>query len=128
MPLNRLRLTIRQSMAIIALVAMLLAFGVVPLARENSGQIKRMEYDRLEKGILSAIFALKIQPPQGIPPSNWKSAVDSTMNAHINMFHSWHAPSIEELYRLREELMPKFRGRADIQTLAWTWDCCAELR
>jgi hypothetical protein len=112
-------------MAIVALLAVLLAFGVVPLVRENSRRIKRIEYERLESGIRRAIVALKNQPPQGIPTSNWKSAVKLTMTAHVNTFHRWHPPSIEELYRLHEELMPKLHGRVDIQTLAWTWDCLA---
>jgi type II secretory pathway pseudopilin PulG len=120
--LNRLRLTIWQSMAIVAILGVLLAFAVVPLVRQYNMRIKRIEYYRLANGIGNAVSAMKYQAPQGIPPSNWKSAVDLNLTAYVNTCHRLHPPSIENLYRLREELTPKLRGRVDIQTLAWTWD------
>ena len=69
----------------------------------------------------SAIFALENHAPHGVNPAKWKSAVELTAVAHFNAFHLWHPPPMEELYRLREELVAKLRGPVGIQTLEWTW-------
>ena len=69
-----------------------------------------------------ALFALKSRVPQGVDPSRWQAAVEWTAVAHFNAFHLWHPPPIEEVYRLRAELMPKLRQPMDMQTLAWAWD------
>jgi hypothetical protein len=122
MRLHHAQLTIRRSMAVVALLAVLFAFGLVPLITEISRQNRQNEYKQVADEMTSAIFALENRVPQGVNPSDWKSAVRLTAMAHFNTCWRWHPPSIEELYRLHKELMPKLRSPVDIQTLSRAWD------
>jgi hypothetical protein len=106
-------------MAVVALLAVLFAFGLLPLAREHSRRIRQREYDRASGGMTRALFALEDQVPRSVNPPRWKTAVRMTVTAQLDAFHSGDPPPIEELYRLREELMPKLRGSVDDQTLVW---------
>jgi hypothetical protein len=115
-------LTIRASMAAVALISLVLAFGLVPLLRKFERQKAMREYGEVANEMCSAIFALANRVPTGVNPSEWKEAVKLTAVAHFNAFHLFHPPPTEELHRLREELMPKLRGPVDIPTLAWIWD------
>jgi hypothetical protein len=118
---HRLRLTIRGSMAVVALLALVLTFGLVPLLKEIERRRRAAEYGQVAVGMTNAIFALENRAPRGVNPANWKSAVKLTAVAHFNAFHLFHPPTIEELYRSRDELMAKLRGPVDLQTLEWTW-------
>jgi hypothetical protein len=118
----RVRLTLRGSMIVVALLAALLAFVVVPISREIERRKRREEYNQVADGMTAALFALKNRVPQGVDPSRWQAAVEWTAVAHFNAFHLWHPPPIEEAYRLRAELMPKLSGPVDMQTLEWAWD------
>jgi hypothetical protein len=109
-------------MVIIAILALFLAFVVVPLASEIERSRKRKEYERVVGGMTSAIFALKTPVAPGVDPARWYAAVELTATAHFNAFHLWHPPPIEEARRLRRELLLKISGPVDMQTLAWTWD------
>jgi hypothetical protein len=108
-------------MAFVALLALVLTFGLVPLLKEIERRRRATEYGQVAGGMTSAIFALENQAPRGVNPAKWKSAVKLTAVAHFNAFHLWHPPPMLELYRLRDELMAKLRGPVDIQTLEWTW-------
>jgi hypothetical protein len=112
-------------MVIIALLAALLGFVIVPLSREIERRNWQREYDQVASEMTFAIFALENRAPQGTDPARWKSAVKLTAPVHFNAFHLWHRPPIEETRRLRAELMPKLRGSVDIQTLAEVWECLA---
>jgi type II secretory pathway pseudopilin PulG len=118
----RVRLTLRGSMIVVALLAALLAFVVVPISREIERRKRREEYNQVADGMTAALFALKNRVPQGVDPYRWQAAVEWTAVAHFNAFHLRHPPPIEEVYRLRAELMPKLSGPVDMQTLAWAWD------
>jgi hypothetical protein len=117
-----LRMTLRGSMAVVALLAGLLAFCIVPLTRVIERQRKRSGYAQVASGMCYAIFALENRVPQCVDASDWQSAVQLTARAEFNTCHLWYPPPIEELYRLREELTLKLRGPVDVQTLYWIWD------
>ena len=97
----RVRLTLRGSMIVVALLAALLAFVVVPISREIERRKRREEYNQVADGMTAALFALKNRVPQGVDPSRWQAAVEWTAVAHFNAFHLRHPPPIEEAYRLR---------------------------
>ena len=118
----RVRLTLRASLVIVALLAAFLGLVIVPLSRAIERWNRQREYEQVADGMTGAIFALENRVPQGVLPSRWKSAVRLTATVHFNAFHLWHPPPIEEVYRLRAELMPKLRGPVDLQTLDWTWE------
>jgi hypothetical protein len=122
MRLPRVRLSLRRSMVIVAVLAALLAFVIVPISREFERRIRQSEYEAVAGEVTPAIFALENRMPKGVQPSRWKSAVRLTATVSFNAFHLWHPPPIEEVYRLRAELMPKLRGPVDFQTLDWTWE------
>ena len=118
----RVRLTLRASLVIVALLAAFLGLMVVPISRAIERRNRQREYEQVAGEMTGAIFALENRVPQGVHPSRWKSAVRLTATVHFNTFHLWHPPPIEEVYRLRAELLPKLRGPVDIQTLDWTWE------
>jgi hypothetical protein len=118
MRLHYLRLTIRQAMAVIALVGL----GLVPLVRDLQRRKAAREYGDVANGMTNAIFALANRVPAGVNPSEWKAAVELIAVAHFNAFHLFHPPPIEEAYRFREELIPRLRSPVNLQTLAWIWD------
>jgi hypothetical protein len=117
-----LRLTIRGSMVVVALLAVVLAFGIIPLSREIERQNTAREYRQVADGITSAILALEKRVPNGVTRSEWLSAVELTALAHFNTCHRWHPPPLGELYSLREDLLLKLGGPVDIRTVAWIWD------
>ncbi len=96
-----LRLTIRGSMVVVALLAVVLAFGIIPLSREIERQNTAREYRQVADGITSAILALEKRVPNGVTRSEWLSAVELTALAHFNTCHRWHPPPLGELYSLR---------------------------
>jgi hypothetical protein len=114
--------TLRKAMVIIAILALFLAFVVVPLVSEIERSRRRQEYKRVVSGMNAAIFALKTRVPPGLDPARWSAAVELTAVAHFNAFYLRHPPTLQQAYRLRGELMPKLTGPVDMQTLAWTWD------
>jgi hypothetical protein len=122
MRLHRVHFNLRKAMVIIAILALFLAFVIVPLVSEIERSRKREEYERVVGGMTSAIFALKTRVPPGVDPARWLAAVELTAVAHFNAFHLWHPPTLHEACRLRGELMPILTGPMDMQTLAWTWD------
>jgi hypothetical protein len=118
----RVRLTLRASLAIVALLAVFLGLVIVPLSREIERRNRQREYERVAGEMTGVILALENRVPQGVQPSRWKSAVRLTASVHFNAFHLWDPPPIEEAYRLRDEQMPKLRGPVDIQTLDRLWE------
>jgi hypothetical protein len=68
-----------------------------------------------------AIEALKYRVPPGMSPSVWECAWEWTSTAYGNVCFSEEHVRIEEMYRLRDELIPKLRGPIDPQTLVWIW-------
>jgi hypothetical protein len=117
-----MRLTLRASLVIVALLAALLGLVIVPLSRAIDRWNRQREYEQVVGGMTRAIFALENRVPRGVDPSRWTAAVRLTATAHFNAFHLWHPPPIEEAYRLRADLMPKLRGPVDLPMLAWAWE------
>jgi hypothetical protein len=120
--LRRLRFTIRRAMSIVALLALLTAFGPVPLIKQYIRRMKQTEYDQVVGGTSNAILALRHRVPRGVQSSHWTAAVELTATAHFNAFYLWQPPPIEEAYHLRDEIALKLGGSVDIQTLTWMWD------
>jgi hypothetical protein len=118
----RLRLTLRVSLIIIATLSALLAFIIKPIISERNRRNYRYKYVAMATEILYAIVALEKRVPNGVDPSNWKSAVQETAIAHYNTCWCSHPPTIEELDRLRNDLDARLRRPVDIQTLLWIWD------
>jgi len=85
-------------MVVVALVALVLAFGLVPLIRDFQRRKIARDYAEVANGMNTAIFALATRVPAGVNPSEWKSAVELTAVAHFNALHLWHPPPVEELF------------------------------
>jgi hypothetical protein len=122
MRLPRVRIRLRRSMVIVAALAALSAFVIVPISRAIERWNRQREYEQIEGEVTGAIIALENRVPQSVQPSRWKSAVRLTATVSFNAFHLWHPPPIEEVYRLRAELIPMLRGPVDFQTLDWMWE------
>jgi hypothetical protein len=60
---QQLRLTMRGSMAVVAMVPLVLAFGLVPLIRSIERRKRAQEYHQVAAGMTRAIFALENQVP-----------------------------------------------------------------
>ncbi len=125
-----LRLNIRQYMAVIAILALVLAVKITLVRRENRELAVRLaaqrEYDRAVGQISGAIDSLKDRVPRGVDPSDWVSALDLTLTANMNTFYRSNRPTTKDLNRLRPELVPALRGPVDVQTLVWIWSCLAQ--
>jgi hypothetical protein len=119
---RHLRLTIRRSMTLVALVAALLAFAILPLSKEIARQKEQSRYDQIATEMVDAVAALELRTPQGVSSSVWVCTVRSTTVCLMNICFTWNRPSNDDLYRLRGDLMPRLRGPANLETLLWIWD------
>jgi hypothetical protein len=113
------RVTVRRFLLAIAFLADLLSFCIVPLARLS-------EYGRVRGEMQDSIYGLQYRVPQGVNPATWECAWGWTLNAYGNICFSEEHVHIDEMYRLRAELLPKLRGPGGLQTLAWVWDRLAQ--
>ena len=64
--------------------------------------------------------------PQGLGLPDWECAWESTITAYGNVCFDEKHVGIEEMYRLRDELVPKLRGSVGSQTLVWIWEQLAK--
>jgi hypothetical protein len=119
MSLPRVRFTVRKAMLAVAILAVLLAYFLVPLGRLTV-------YHRVQREMDAAIRALEYRVPPGVSPAVWECAWGWTSTAYGNVCFSEEHVSTEELYRLRKDLMPKLQGPVDLQTLVWVWDRLAQ--
>ncbi len=81
MPSRCLRFTIRRSMAGVALLAALLAFGIVPLLRHIERLNRKAEYRQVAGDIRGAILPFENQALKGVTPSAWARTVRETYSA-----------------------------------------------
>jgi hypothetical protein len=115
------RMTIRRSMAVVALLALLFALVVPPL-RYIDKRNKQAEYERVAYSLLRAITSLEERVPQDLSPQVWVRAVRETTLCQFNICFGTGRTSIEELKRLRDDLTPKLSGQVDVGTLDWIWE------
>ena len=128
MPSQGLRFTVRWPIAVVALLAVLLAFWIVPVARRIERLNRQTEHRQVAGEIRGAILPFESRVPVGVNPSVWACAVRETYTALFNICFAWDPPpSIEELYRLRNDLRAKLRDPVDIQSLEWIWDRVAHM-
>src|SRR5262245_46887025 len=113
---RRLRLTIREASAVVALLAAVLAFCIVPVARHIERENKKAEHRRVAGELGRALKALENHVPPGVSPSVWACALRETMTCQFNVCLRPDFISIDELYLLREDLMAKMRGPVDLKT------------
>jgi hypothetical protein len=113
------QLTVRRLMVVVAIVAVLLAALIVPLGRQ-------LEYGKLRREMNDSIDALQYRVPHGVSPRVWECAWGWTLTAYGNVCFSEEHVRIEEMYRLRDELVPKLRGPVGPQTLVWIWERLAQ--
>jgi hypothetical protein len=117
-----LRATIRGAMTMVALAAALCVFPLMPLIRNFEKANESRERSQIVYAVLNAIQALKRRVPAGVDPVEWQSAVELTGLMHFNACSQFHPPPIEEMRRLRGDVVAKLRGPVDIKTLTWIWD------
>ena len=122
MLLRRLRLTISGAAAVIALLAALLAFAIVPLARQIERENKQAEYQGVASELGGAIAGLQNRVPPHVSPSVWECAVRVTGDCQYNLCLRPELISINDLYQLRKDMLLKLRGSVDLETLEWNWD------
>jgi hypothetical protein len=91
-------LTVRRLMVVVAIVAVLLVALIVPVGR-------RYEYEKLRREMNDSIDALQYRVPQGVGPRVWECAWGWTLTAYGNVCFSEEHVRIEEMYRLRDELV-----------------------
>ena len=115
------RITIRQAMLVITLLAVLLTVVILPL-RYIDRRNKQAEYERVAYSLLQAITLLENRVPQDVAPEVWVRAVRETTVCQFIVCFGTRNTSIEELNRLRNDLTPKLRDHVDVGTLEWTWD------
>ena len=117
-----LRFTTRRALAVVALIGVLLGCVIVPLFKNIDRRNKRAEYRRVGDSLVRAIDGLNNRVPQGVSPSTWVRTVNWTTLCQFNVCYGTDRTSIDDLYRLREDLNPKLRGPVDVETLEWMWD------
>jgi hypothetical protein len=120
MPRKGARITIRHCMAVIAMLALLLAF-VILWVRHIERRNKLAEYNRVAHSLLQSITLLEKRVPQGVSPQVWAGAVRETTRCQYYVCFGTDRTSIEELIKLRDDLVPKLSGPVDVETLEWTW-------
>ena len=119
MPPPYARITVWRLMVLVAIAAAFLATIGRPIGR-------RLEYARVQREMDDAIRALEYRVPPGVSPSVWECAWGWTLTAYGNVCFSEEHVRIGEMYRLRDELMPKLSGPVGPQTLVWIWDRLAK--
>jgi hypothetical protein len=114
-------MTIRRSMAVVALLAVILGAVFMPLYRQAQKETRRAEYERVALGLVRALDPLENSVPPGVSPSDWACAVRATVMCQVALCFGDDPISIEDLYRLRADLAPALRGPVDLETLEWIW-------
>src|SRR5262245_1232680 len=107
--------TVRWLIVVVACLAFFLAFVVAPMYRLS-------RYSRVRRQMYDLIYSLQYPVPQGTSPSVWECTWGWTVTAYANIcFSEEHVP-IEEMYRLREDLLSKLQGSTSPDLLVWIWD------
>jgi hypothetical protein len=109
------RITVRRSMALVAVIAALLAIIIVPVGR-------KLEYAKVQREMNDSIQSLRYRAPNGVDPAVWQCAANWTSTAYGNICFSEEHVGIEEMYRLRDEMLAKLSGPADPDLLLWIWE------
>jgi hypothetical protein len=116
------KFTLRRTMASVALLAVLFAICLVPARRFS----QLVEYARVRREMNDAITGPQYRVPNGISPDVWECAWGWTLTAYGNVCFSEEHVRIEEMHRLREEVLPKLCGPVGPQTLVWIWERLAQ--
>jgi hypothetical protein len=93
------RLPIWKLMAIVGLLALPMAFCLVPIGRQA-------EWLRVQRRMDSSIRYLRPGDPSGVDPAVWDRALGATVTAYGNVCFSPGHVSIAEMDRLRDDLEP----------------------
>ena len=109
------RLTVAKMMGAVALMALPIAFVVVPLHRMT-------EWRQLEREIDVTIRHLQPTNPQEVNMTVWECAQSTTVTTYCNICYSPGHPSTAEMYRLRYDLRLKLKEKVDLDTLEWVRD------
>jgi hypothetical protein len=113
------RLPVWKLMTIVALLALPMAFCLVPIGRQA-------EWGRVHRQMDDTIRYLKPSDPSGVDPAVWDHALGATITAYGNVCFSTEHVSIPEMYRLRDDLDAKLKGKVDLDTLVWIWERLGE--
>jgi hypothetical protein len=113
------RLPVWKLMTIVALLALPMAFCLVPVGRLT-------EWRRVHKRLDDKIRYLKPSDPSGVDPAVWDNALGATITAYGNVCFSTGHVSIPEMYRLQDDLDAKLKGKVDLDTLIWIWERLGE--
>jgi hypothetical protein len=109
------RLSVWKLMAIVALLAVPMAFCLVPVGRQA-------EWRRVHQDIDDTIRYLEPSEPSTVDPTVWENARGATITAYANVCFSTGHVSMAEMYRLRRDLDAKLKGQVDLDTLIWIWE------
>jgi hypothetical protein len=102
-------------MGLVALLALPMAFCLVPIQ-------PHAEWSRLERLMDASIQYLRPSDPSTVDPAVWEAAHGSTVTAYGNVCFSPEHVSMPEMYRLRDDLDAKLKGKVDLDTLVWIWE------
>jgi hypothetical protein len=108
-------LPVWKLMTVVALLALPMAFCLVPIHRQT-------EWSRLERQMDTSIRYLRPSDPSTVDPAVWDHALGATITAYGNVCFSTEHVSIPEMYRLRDDLDAKLKGKVDLDTLVWIWE------
>jgi hypothetical protein len=109
-----IRISLARTLAIVALVAVVLSLIIVPARR-------RMEWTRLVRQTDARIRYLRPTEPNNINPYAWDCIHDRVVTAYCNICSSPGHPATVEMYRLRKDLEVKLGGEIGLDTLKWIW-------
>jgi hypothetical protein len=113
------RLPVWKLMVIVALLALPMAFCLVPVGR-------MAEWGRVHREMDDKIRYLKPSDPSGVDPTVWENVLGATVTAYGNVCFSTEQVSTAEMYRLQHDLDAKLKGKVDLDTLIWIWDRLGE--
>lgn len=108
------RLSVTRVMSLIAVLAILLRYVIVPIGRID-------QWMRLERKIESRIRHLQPSEPNSIDPNVWNCARQWILYALGESCQVPGNPANHELMRLIEDLEAKLQGKVDLETLKWIW-------
>jgi hypothetical protein len=108
------RISLIGALAVVALLAILMNFCLVPIGRD-------MDWMRLRRQMDVSIRSLGPSHPDAVNPSVWDCAHSWVVTAYGNICFSPEHTATAEMYRLRDDLKKKLAGEIDLNTLKWIW-------
>jgi len=113
------RFSVWKLMVAIAILAVCLSYVLVPFSRQ-------VEFNRLRAQMDDSIRNLQPTKGTAVSPIVWDCARNWTITAYGNVCFSRDHVATAEMYRFKDDLDKKLKGKIDLSTLLWIWERLAQ--